>query len=581
MTFRSKKSIAFALATSLLLPLGVSSASAASPKPGATCLRSGQAILVNAMVYTCVKSGKKLLWSKGVPQKNSPAPAGNGQPGSGQPGNGQPGNGQPGNGQPGSGQPGNGQPGNGQPGNGQPGNGSPTQQSAVSSDTQFLYMKRIGESCSTNGVYGFTGGGLSICKNKIVKYALPTDVPPAPAGGYKIRPSWYPTLAQQLGKTSEPTCAPSTIKFTSPVVPIAQMAPSIPYGMMIGGHVTPIDHGYLGVSSLNKPEATRTEADYIPISSPAAGTITLIQNLGIPTSIRVVIEHGCNVSTVYMVLNRLSGVLAKYAEEFKSNNASKSLSIPVKAGEEFGRQRDNMMDFNVWDGTQWLSGFANPYSYTNGDAWKPFTADPLPFFTPELRTALEAHMQRTTSPRFGKLDYDVPGTASGNWFLDGTLGYNGRYVSDYANATSEVPGGSVPGKNDYSWSHLAIAPHEVDGAKWIFSTGWWSNAAGDAKQVLFNIEGSKPTPDKLTTASGLVTYQLTLFSQVEPAGTPTRGPGSSAPYAVDYTLGAAMPVGVVALQMNSDGSLSVEINTTMTQASQFTAFTSAKRTYRR
>ena len=541
---------------------------------------------MNAMVYTCVKSGKKLVWSKGVPEKKTPAPTGNGQPGSGQPGNGQPGNGQPGNGQPGNSQPGNsqpgnGQPGNGQPGNGQPGNGQPTQQQSMPSDTQFLYMKRIGMSCSTNGVFGYTGGMLAICKNNIVKYALPTDIPPAPAGGYKTRPSWYPTLAQQQGQTSEPTCAPSTIKFTSPVVPIAQMVASIPYGMMIGGHVTPIDHGYLGVSSLSKPEATRTEADYIPVSSPAAGTITSVQNLGIPTSIRVTIEHGCNVSTVYMVLNRLSGVLAPYAEELKANNASKSLSIPVKAGEEFGRQRDNMIDFNVWDGTQWLSGFENPYAYVNGEAWKPFTADPLPFFTPELRTAIEANMQKTSSPRFGKIDYDVRGTASGNWFIDGTIGYNGHFVSEYATANTELPGGPPQGKSEYSWNHLAIAPHEVDGSKWIFSTGWWMNAAGDAKQVMMNIESGKPTPDKLTVASGLVSYQLTQFTQVEPAGSPARTSGSSAPYAVGYTLGAGMPLGVVALQVNADGSLSVEINTTMTQSSQFTAFTSAKRTYRR
>jgi len=443
-------------------------------------------------------------------------------------------------------------------------------------------MRRIGMSCSTNGVFGFTGGMLAICKNNIVKYALPTDIPPAPAGGYKTRPSWYPTLAQQQGQTSEPTCAPSSIKFTSPVVPIAEMAPSIPYGMMVGGHVTPIDHGYLGIKVLSKVQSTRTEADYVPVTSPAAGTITSIGNLGGPATIRVVIEHGCNVSTVYMVLNRLSGVLASYAEEMKVNGANKQVSVAVKAGEEFGRQRDNMIDFNVWDGTQWLSGFENPFAYVSAEAWKPFTADPLPFFTPELRTAIEANMQKTTSPRFGKIDYDVPGAASGNWFLEGTLGYSGRLISEVASATGEFPGGApTKGKNESDWNHLAIAPHEVDGGKWIFSTGWWSNPAGDPTQTMINIEGSKPTPDKLTAASGMVSYQLVQFSPMEPATAPARTPGATAPYAVGYTLGAGMPSGVVGLQVNSDGSLNVEINTTMTQASQFTAFTSAKRTYRR
>ena len=577
----NQRPVALALAASLLLPLGASSATAASPKPGSTCAKSGQAIRMNAMVYTCTKSGKKLVWSKGVSEKKKTPPPTTSQSSNGQPGNGQPGNGQPGNGQPGNGQPGNGQPGNGQPGNGQPG-GSPTEQKPLLPDTSFLYMKRIGMSCSTNGVFGFTGGMLAICKNNIVKYALPTDIPAAPVGGYKTRPSWYPSLAQQQGQTSEPTCAPSSIKFTSPVVPIAEMAPSIPYGMMVAGHVTPIDHGYLGIKVLGKVQSTKTESDYVPVTSPAAGTITSIGNLGGPATIRVVIEHGCNVSTVYMVLNRLSGVLASYAEEMKVNGANKQVSIPVKAGEEFGRQRDNMIDFNVWDGTQWLSGFENPFAYTSGEAWKPFTADPLPFFTPELRTAIESFMQRTTSPRFGKIDYDVPGAASGNWFLDGTLGYSGRFISEIANATKELVGGAgASGKTEYDWSHLAIAPHEVDGSKWIFSTGWWSDPAGDPRQTLFNIEGSKPTPDKLTVASGMVAYQLVQFSPIEPATAPARIPGTMAPYAVGYTLGAGMPSAVVALQMNADGSLSIEINTTMTQASQFTAFTSAKRIYRR
>ena len=442
-------------------------------------------------------------------------------------------------------------------------------------------MKRIGMNCSTNGVFGYTGGMLSICKKNVVRYALPSDIPPAPPGGYKNRPSWYPTLAQQLGKSNEPTCTPADIKFTSPVVPLAQMAPSIPYGMMVGGHVTPIDHAYLGISTLSIPPASRTESDFVPVTSPASGTITTIQNLGIPNSIRVVIDHGCNITSVYMVLNRLSGVLAPFADELKVTNASKAVSIPVKAGEEFGRQRDNMIDFNIWDGTQWLTGFENPFAYTSGEAWKPFTADPLPFFTPELRAAIENKMQRITAPRFGKIDYDVPGTASGNWFIDGTLGYSGHLISEYSDANSEVPGGPPAGKNDYSWNHLAIAPHQVDNSKWIFSTGWWSKPEGDATQLLFVIDGSKPTPDKLTVSSGLVTYQMTQFSQVEPPGSPQRSSGSSAPYAVGYTLGGGAPLGVVGLQVNSDGSLSVEINTSIIDAAQFTSFTNAKRVYRR
>ena len=523
----------------LLSPLSTLGAQAATVKAGAKCSKAGQIIHMNAMIYTCLKSGKKLVWSKGVKENPGPSNSGNGQ------------------------------------------NGGPTQQQNAPSDKEFLYMKRIGMSCSTNGVFGFTGGSLAICKNNVVKYALPADVPGMPAGGYTSRPSWYPTLAQQLGKTSEPTCKPSSISFTSPVIPLDQLAPSVPYGAMIGGHVTPIDHAYLGLKPLYKDPATRTDADYVPISAPADGVITSISNLGSPTSIRVVMEHGCNVATVYMVINKLSGVLASYASEFATNGANRQVSIPIKAGQEFARQRDNAMDFNVWDGTQWLSGFANPLSYITGDAWKPYTADPLPFFTPTIRSAMEAVMQHSAAPRFGKIDWDVIGAAAGNWYLDGTFGYGGHLLTEFQNATSDIPGGQVNGKNDYSWSHLAIAPHEVDSTKWIFSTGWWSDPAGDPHQMMLTIDGSKPTPDKLTAANGLVAYQLTSFVPNEPAGTPARIPGTTAPFAVGYTLGTGFPQGVVGLQVNSDGSLSVEINTAITDSAKFTGFTSAKRTYRR
>ena len=573
MSFRSLRTL---LALGLLFAAtGITPASSAV-KAGAACTHVKEIRIVSGYKYTCIKSGKKLVWSKGVkvvvakptptptpspsptptptptPSSSPSTPTAIGDPiGS-----------------------------IGGTNNGSAGQGtSPTQQQQMPPDTEFLYGRRIGMNCSTNGVFGFTGGMLAVCKDKRVVYALESDLPATPAGGYKSRPRWYPSLAQQFGKMAEPTCSPSSIKFTSPVIPLDSMAPSVPYGAMIGGHVTPIDHAYLGVMPLYKDAATRTEADYVPITSPTSGVITEIGNLGSPTSIRVVIDHGCDVATVYMVLNRLSGVLAPYAEELKSSGASKSVRIAVKAGEEFGRQRDNMLDFNVWDGTQWLSGFANPFSYTSGEAWKPFTADPLPFFTDSIRAVMESNMQKTTSPRFGKIDYDIPGTASGSWFLDGTFGYSGRMLSEIVNATSELMGGQVQNKNEVDWSHLAIAPHEVDSTQWIFSTGWWKDPAGDPHQFMFNLENGKTAPDKLTFSSGMVVYQLVDYSVLEPAGSPIRLVGNT-PFAVGYTLSLGMPRGVVALQVNSDGSLRVEVNTSMTKVEDFTAFTSARRIYR-
>ncbi len=448
------------------------------------------------------------------------------------------------------------------------------------SDTKYLTLKRVGDTCSKNGIYGFTGGGLVICKHGKVLYAMPSDIPPTPAGGYTSRPAWYPSLAQQAGYATEPKCSPRSIKFTHPVIALDQLGPIVPYGFMIYDHITPIDHGYIGVNSLNKAVSDRTEADYVPITAPADGVITSLANLGSPTSNAVTIQHGCNVETLYMVINRPSGVLAPYISQLNSKGYV-NLNLHIKAGQEFGRQRDNPLDFAVFDGTHWNSGFANPYSYTSGDATKPYVADPLAFFTPAIRAGYEKYMQRLVPPRFGKIDFDVIGAASGNWFLSGTIGSSGRLITDLQKATKEVPGGPVPGKNFYVWSQLSISPNAVDPTKWIFSTGWWSDPAGDPTQVMINIADGQPTPDKLTAASGLVVYQLVQPNVIPPAGSTPLIPGANTPWPVGYTVSAGAVKGVVGLQVNPDKSLSVEIGTDMTSPSQFTAFTTAKRTYHR
>jgi hypothetical protein len=83
----------------------------------------------------------------------------------------------------------------------------------------------------------------------------------------------------------------------------------------------------------------------------------------------------------------------------------------------------------------------------------------------------------------------------------------------------------------------------------------------------------------LTVSSGIVVYQLNRYSFIEPAGTPPRG--TSGPLAIGYTLSTGTTEGVVALQVNSNGTLSMEVDPSMTLISQFTGFTAAKRIYHR
>jgi hypothetical protein len=193
------------------------------------------------------------------------------------------------------------------------------------------------------------------------------------------------------------------------------------------------------------------------------------------------------------------------------------------------------------------------------ETWKPYTADPSRFFVPELATALHNVMQRTSEPRWGKIDYDVNGSASGTWFLAGTLGYSGRAIADYANATAPIRGDQAANIRFYSRGHLAIAPHQVDPSQWVFSAGWWNDPQGDPRQAFLVIGAQQKTPDKLTSADGVVVYGLTDGGILDATGKPFMPKNQMAPLPVGYTLALGQTWGSVALQVNDDGSLSVEL----------------------
>ena len=63
-----RKIFAVLIAFSLL---GIAPADAAAVKAGAKCGMHKATTTVNGMKYTCIKSGNKLVWSKGVPVKKA------------------------------------------------------------------------------------------------------------------------------------------------------------------------------------------------------------------------------------------------------------------------------------------------------------------------------------------------------------------------------------------------------------------------------------------------------------------------------------------------------------------------------
>ena len=62
--------IAVVLLLSLLTPL-----QAATPKAGSKCTKAGATATAGGKKFTCVKSGTKLVWNKGVAIKAAPKPS--------------------------------------------------------------------------------------------------------------------------------------------------------------------------------------------------------------------------------------------------------------------------------------------------------------------------------------------------------------------------------------------------------------------------------------------------------------------------------------------------------------------------
>jgi len=396
-------------------------------------------------------------------------------------------------------------------------------------------------------------------------------------GGCTSRPSWYPALRDQFVADNAPSCPiAGHVTLTSPIIALDDLDLIVPQGELIGDHVTPIDHGYIGVRTLRLTAEERAVADYVPIRTPADAQVLAISSLGSPTSLSILLAYGCDTYTTLMVVNRLAGALAVYQNDVLSKGYVTPKKLRVLAGTVIGEQRDNPLDFMVEDGASWLSGYVAPFSYAEGEAWKPFVVNPWPYFSPDLQALYESRMQRTYEPRWGKIDLDVRGAAAGNWFLDGTVGYSGRPLSDFQGRTP-LTGGQVPGKNFGSWSHLAIVPHAVQPRWWMFSIGWWQNPAGDSVQLVIDLRPGQPAPAELTSDSGVVVYLLRNWSFSS-----TNPPGIFAPQPIGYDIVPYFLRGIVALRVNEDESLSIEIVPSMNgEMPMFTEFTSNSRVYRR
>ncbi len=297
-------------------------------------------------------------------------------------------------------------------------------------------------------------------------------------------------MAQRYDK---PNCeGTGPVNFTVSPMDLADLDYIDPMGLMIGGHVTPIDHQYYYAKSWAQHPTTVDELRDVHV--PAAGIVREVQrmpaeyttsNLG---DYRIIIDHSCTFYTIYIHLNQLSPKLQELVGKDNRNSAV------LTAGEVIGKARS--FDFSTHNEAVSLQGFVVPEHY-DGESWKIHTVDPFDYFTEPLRTELLKKDIRTAIPRGGKIDYDIDGKLIGNWFIKDTGGYSGKNHGEY----------------NYWKTHLAFAPDALDPSHIIVSLG---NFKGDAKQ--FGIKGNAPDPAVIDGKSGLIKYELQQYNYVDSSG---------------------------------------------------------------
>ncbi len=272
-----------------------------------------------------------------------------------------------------------------------------------------------------------------------------------------------------------------------------------PLGRVFGAHVTPTDHQYWN-PIVTSNDITKNPTRY-NVHAPADGYIVNVEhrtesiveskggNKPVEDDYRIVFEHSCNVYSYYDHINKLKPEILNQIK-FRNDNSWHAFAnprIPVKKGEIIGTTGEHTFDLGVFNAKNKLKGFVNPENYKR-EPWKIYTVDPFDYFDPLIREQLLAKNLRKVKPYGGKIDYDIDGKLVGNWFLEGTNGYEGS------------------NKERYWDGHLAIAYDYIDPSQIRISIG---NFDGFAEQ--FGVKNNMPDPSIVDMKTGLVKYEVVSY----------------------------------------------------------------------
>jgi len=209
-------------------------------------------------------------------------------------------------------------------------------------------------------------------------------------------------LAVACGSGSSPTspdaAVPGPLVFTVSPIDTASIQYIVPLGNMgPWAHTLPTDHIYVyhGVGT----GAVAPEAIVVP----AAGTVDFLIHPDGSNEVKLAIRVNSTYSYYFDHLTLAPGI---------------GLGTHLDTGAAVGTSVGIAFDFAVVNYALTL-GFVNPLRYGGTGGYTVHTDAPLKYFTEPIRSALYAKVQREGPELDGRIDYDVPGTLSGNWFAEG------------------------------------------------------------------------------------------------------------------------------------------------------------------
>ena len=280
--------------------------------------------------------------------------------------------------------------------------------------------------------------------------------------------------------TSPDTASSGPLAFTVSPIDTASIQYIVPLGNMgPWGHTQPTDHIYfyhhLGTGAFAP----------VPIVAPAAGTVDLLIHQVGSNEVKLTVRVNRTYSYYFDHLTPAPGI---------------GMGTHLDAGSAVGTSVGIAVDFAVVNYGLTL-GFVNPTRYGGLGGYTVHTDAPLKYFKEPVRSALYAKVQREGPELDGRIDYDVSGTLSGNWFAEDLP------------STASMGGDMYTGTRQLAFAHDARHPDRLRiSIGGLGLTGAWG------------VPSSTADFSSVTPASGIVTYRLIYPGDPGgPAGTQQAG----------------------------------------------------------